>query len=679
MPKLTANTNGYNEWTISSPGYTGDWNNVPAGTSMVLSADRSYSPYIFNYWTVTREGGGQTVTAYNGDNPVHFIMADGDMSFTLNCKRPSITILGLQTGWTTSTYYATDKNTPISPSAVDANKNVCVQAIGDVQSTGYAFDHWTVTSGSTSRSSFDNPITLTAAQTTSKDLDSDVSLQLTFKQVYFYTTTSSNSSGGTAVSTGQGYAASGEEVQVIANPNTGYEFDHWTYTGSSGTRTSTANPLTLSMPAYNVDFVAYFKKKTYTVSISGETGGNPTFSDGTSTKTVEHGAKVSFSANPSSGYILKEWVVSGSQSISSKNETISNYAITANTTITAKYQKQTCTVSVSAESGGTAKFNDNTYTKTVEYGSQVTIVAVPNTNYKFLQWNFDNGSSSTSATYTFTVNRTPISAVALFEEDTPTPTYKVTINQTGTHVSSTTITAGSRTKTQQGSVYSNVLSGIEEGTSVRLQAIPYDGGYSFQRWTISGLSSSYITDTRNPYPFTMPANNVSVWMSISNDHAISFSDDAHLTATISGNDVTVMFTGTCTDSGGDSIVYKLYKGTSQISNETFQFVSGYTITESDNCKATVTLTESEMAETSIVFKVTATCSVFSGSTTHSNSLSINFNPQSGSGEPGGDDPGGDNPGGDEPGGDEPSSGGIVNDGYGLYYWNGTEWVGLILI
>ena len=129
---------------------------------------------------------------------------------------------------------------------------------------------------------------------------------------------------------------------------------------------------------------------------------------------------------------------------------------------------ENCQVTVSAENGTVNGAG------TFKIGTSVTLTAVPNDGYEFVNWTVGGKEVSTANPYTFTVNDN-ITLVANFKE-AAAKTYTITTSATNGTVE------GAAT--------------VVEGESVTLTATA-NPGYKFVNWTIGGVEVS----TDNPYIF----------------------------------------------------------------------------------------------------------------------------------------------------------------------------------
>ena len=135
-----------------------------------------------------------------------------------------------------------------------------------------------------------------------------------------------------------------KKVTFTAVPDTGYEVEKWMVGGNTVSgNTSTSYELS-NVTGNGITVTVKFKKKVYNVTFSVD-GGNGTISatpqDGSASSTspvsVEHGKKVTFTAEPTNtDWKVAEWSSNvGNISFDKKQATLSN--VTADTTVTVKF------------------------------------------------------------------------------------------------------------------------------------------------------------------------------------------------------------------------------------------------------------------------------------------------------------------------------------------------------
>ena len=215
-------------------------------------------------------------------------------------------------------------------------------------------------------------------------------------------TTSANPTAGGTVTTG-GTIGEGATKSLTATPKTGYKFSKWTVSGTGAKLSSTTDATTtFTMGSANATVTATFVKQSYTLTTSASpTEGGTVTSGGT----LQYQATKSLTATPKTGYKFSKWTVSGTGAkLSSTTDATTTFTMgSANATVTATFVKQsyTLTTSASPTEGGTV-----TAGGAFEYGTTKSLIATPNIEYQFEQWNdgnIDNPRSvlvTGNATYT---------------------------------------------------------------------------------------------------------------------------------------------------------------------------------------------------------------------------------------------------------------------------------------
>ncbi|MBR2476013.1 MAG: metallophosphoesterase, partial [Bacteroidaceae bacterium] len=211
---------------------------------------------------------------------------------------------------------------------------------------------------------------------------------------------------------------------------------------------------------------------TATVATSPSEGGTAKVNNVQSV-TVDSGTEVTFTASPNTGYNFLGWY-NGENKVSESLEYTAT--VTSDLSLTAKFAKQTFTVSATPEgTNGTVTVSPN---GTVDYGTQVTFTATANPGYRFVQWS--NGETANPYVTTITANTTLTASFELI----PTYTVNVTTNGTGG-----TATASSNS--------------VEENGTVTLTADAADG-YRFTGW----YQNEELVSTSNPYTIQSVTGNI---------------------------------------------------------------------------------------------------------------------------------------------------------------------------
>ena len=181
-------------------------------------------------------------------------------------------------------------------------------------------------------------------------------------------------------------------------------------------------------------------------------------------------------AEHAEGYHFVNWT-NGDEEVSTEAEYTFN--VTAATTLTANFAINTYAISVLAGEGGSASAS----AATVEHGNEVTLTAVANDGYRFVNWTKGTDVVSADANYTF-IATADGEYVANFElANTPVTYYTVNIETEG--LSNDKFAAYINTGTTQNETQKS----YQEGSTVSLTAVPdnVDVGsenYLFTGWYI---------------------------------------------------------------------------------------------------------------------------------------------------------------------------------------------------
>jgi hypothetical protein len=277
---------------------------------------------------------------------------------------------------------------------------------------------------------------------------------------------------GSGTTTGDGSYAIGANATVTATAEPGYHFLNWTDNGlivGTNTSYSLAMDVNHSLVANFAPDVVQWNITTSAAPVEGGT----TTGDGL----VDDGLTTTVTATANAGYVFSNWT-EGVNIVS----TSSSYTFTATTdrSLVANFTQSPSfsVTTTSAPLAGGSTTGGGSYAS----GSSVTVTAVPNVGYAFVNWTEGAAQVSASASYTFTVSasRSLVANFALIGG----PQYVIT-------TAASPLAGG--TLTGAGS-YSS-------GTSVTVTATAAPG-YMFSRWKENGASVSSSAS----YTFTATAD-----------------------------------------------------------------------------------------------------------------------------------------------------------------------------
>ena len=197
----------------------------------------------------------------------------------------------------------------------------------------------------------------------------DVTITQAGAQLQYQLTIEAGGGGTTTPAPGTYTYANGSSVSVTAIPNTNYRFDKWTGDGSGSN-----NPIAIVMDR-NKAIKANFLRQ-YHLTIAAGTGGttNPAPGD----QLVDSGTVVSVTALPNTNYRFLNW----SGSVTGTSNPV-NVTMDADKAVTANFMRQ-YHLTIAAGAGGTT--NPTPGDHILDSGAVVSVTALPDTNYRFLNW-----------------------------------------------------------------------------------------------------------------------------------------------------------------------------------------------------------------------------------------------------------------------------------------------------
>jgi uncharacterized repeat protein (TIGR02543 family) len=293
---------------------------------------------------------------------------------------------------------------------------------------------------------------------------SDHTIHATFKLKTYTLTTSVVGQGTVTKNPNKPTYDHGEEVQLTANPDEGWNFASW-----SGDLSGSANPANITMDS-NKTVTATFTIKKYTIAASANPPAGGSVSGGGN---YTHGDTVDLAATPNEGYEFINWTENGVQV--SANAAYW-FTATANRTLVANFRLKTYTITATAGAGGSINPAGNV---NVTHGSNQSFTITPDTGYDIEDVKVDGVPVGAVSSYTFnnlTANHTIAATFKL-------KTYSLTTNAVG---------QGTVTKNPNRSTY-------DHGEEVQLTANP-DEGWNFASW------SGDLSGSANPANITMDSN-----------------------------------------------------------------------------------------------------------------------------------------------------------------------------
>ena len=272
---------------------------------------------------------------------------------------------------------------------------------------GYAFSSW---SGDASGAA--NPLDVT--------MSADRSLTANFDATCFSLTVNPSPAGSGTVNASPAPNCAGVPskysmgtlITLTASANAGYAFSSW-----SGSLNSAANPASFTIAA-DSSVTANFDASCFSLSVNasptagGTVNVSPAPNCAADPSKYAHGAVVTLTANPNTGYTFTAW---GGSASGSANPT--SVTMTADRSVTASFSQlcYTLTKTSNPTAGGTVSAspapNCNSGTQ-YTYGSMVTLTASANAGYVFTAWSGDAGGSLNPVSLSMLANRSVTASFA---------------------------------------------------------------------------------------------------------------------------------------------------------------------------------------------------------------------------------------------------------------------------
>ena len=220
------------------------------------------------------------------------------------------------------------------------------------------------------------------------------------------------------------------------------------------------------------------------------------------------------------GYTFAYWTVNGTPQTTGKNITFPMPATTVTAVATYTTNLYTLTVESSPATG-------LSITSTVEYGTEVDLVAPPVVGYTFVDWKLGKKLYQEQS-LTFAMPATDLTATAEYTANTKGPRDQSMLptvssagpiaDPAGTLTVQSTPPTGLNigSSTGDGGITNYAVSSVAQGTSVNLQAPATDpAGYSFSQWMVNGVAQPA---GQKAITFAMTSNATAVAQYISNSY-----------------------------------------------------------------------------------------------------------------------------------------------------------------
>ena len=440
---LTVNTSGSGSVDLDPPGGTyssGTWVDCTA------IADPGWH---FDHWAGDLSG---------STNPESILMDDDQ----------SITAVFVQDEYTLTVNVSGSGSVTKNPNQSTYHYNDVVQLTANAD-PGWSFDHW---SGDLTGSTNPDNLTITG----------NMSVTAVFTQNEYTLTTNVSGSGSVTKYPNQSTYHYNDVVQLTANANPGWTFDHWT-----GDLTGSTNPDNITITG-NMSVTAVFTQNEYTLTVN--VTGNGSVTKNPNQATYHYNDIVQLTANADPGWSFSHWTGDLTGSTNPDNITI-----TGNMSVTAVFTEDEYTLTVNVTGSGSVTKNPDQ--ATYNYNDVVQLTANADPGWTFDHWTGDLTGSTNPDNITITGN---MNVTAVFTQNE----YTLTVNVTGS-----------------GSVTRNPDQGTYSYNDVVQLTANADPGWSFDHWT------GDLTGSTNPDNLTITGN-----MSVT---AVFTQNEYTLTTNVSGS------------------------------------------------------------------------------------------------------------------------------------------------
>lgn len=338
---------------------TSGGNAVALGSIGLDGGERDWFHDNFGPWDISRDNGlrlkGQALafskSAWNG---IFWGYGSATVTVTTNYDTYSITV-GSATGGSAS----------VSGGATSAQPGTTI-TMNVSPSTGYRHTGWTSSPAVTITN---NRFTMPA---------SAITVTPTFAKISYTITKNVSPAAGGSIS-GPSSSTYQASVSFTQSPATGYTFQKWRKPDNTET---TAQPLTLTMPAGNISITAYYTRNAYAITKVVSPAGAGTI---VAPATAGYADTVTPSQTPATGYTFHHWEVTDAL-ISNGSFTMPNGPVT----LTAVYTRNVYQITAQVSPAGAGVV---TVAGTAGYADQVSISQAATTGYWFDRWTLQGGGS----------------------------------------------------------------------------------------------------------------------------------------------------------------------------------------------------------------------------------------------------------------------------------------------
>ena len=350
----------------------------------------------------------------------------------------------------------------VSPTTMEVTNGESVGTLPTPTRVGYRFAGWYI--GDTLISSGDT-----------WNYSADQTAVAHWVQQFTVTAGSNNNAQGTVSGT-TGALDINSSISLTATPTEHYNFAYWLVNGTQ----VTSNPYTTTLTG-NINAIAYFSPKTYTITPQSEDNARGTVSGGGS---ITYGNSITITATPTEHYTFNHWTLNG-ETVSGAGASYT-FPPSGSGTYIAHFTPKQYTITIQSGDASLGIVSNALTNRTFDALTQITSTAyVSAIGYTLLYWQDDLGNKIYENPLNITLTRNSIYTAVFGKAVELNGICAVDINL----ISETIATEVVGYAALNGYSTDNL-------TSVHLWATP-SKGYKFEYWTVDGEILTY--DGINPY------------------------------------------------------------------------------------------------------------------------------------------------------------------------------------
>ncbi len=315
------------------------------------------------------------------------------------------------------TYDLTINIEPEGAGTVDVVPDQDSYNVGDqIDLTATPEDGWMFVNWTGDVAGLDDP---DAAQTTLTMPADDVTLTANFEAIDYTLSVNVDPTGsGTVdIDPDQDFYNVGDEIDLTAMPEDGWEFVNWTG-DTDGLNTTTGAEATLTMPADDVTLTANFQLIDYTLTLVANPDEGGTVEDVTDDAPYNIDDLVQIRAEANEGWEFVNWTGEYADNLDDADETETTLTMPADdVTLTANFEMIDYTLTVNIDPMGSGIVDIDPDQDSYNFGDEISLTAIPEDGWEFVEWTGDTDGldTPTDAEATLTMPADDVTLTANFQ------------------------------------------------------------------------------------------------------------------------------------------------------------------------------------------------------------------------------------------------------------------------